>query len=49
MMSYSNAYTLNNKIKNEEEEGREYIFNDMSAVVYQVYITNKGIRSNKDK
>jgi hypothetical protein len=35
MMSYTNAYTLKNK-NEEDEQGRSYIFNDMSAVVYQV-------------
>jgi hypothetical protein len=44
MQSYSNAYTLRNNLKNEEDEqGRSYMFNDMSAVMYQVILNNKGI------
>jgi hypothetical protein len=38
MMSYkdlSNTY-YQNRLKVEDEVGREYIFNDMSAVVFQV-------------
>ncbi len=49
MMSYSNAHTLKHLKNEEDEQGRTYMYNDMSAVVYQVITPNSGIRSNKDK
>jgi hypothetical protein len=38
---YSNTYQT--KLKTDEDIGREYIYNDMNAVVYQVKDFNSGI------